>query len=142
MLNWLTGVVQIEADNSITLNMNGVGYHIRVPTETLQHLRRELAQDCPGQRLLIVEVCKQDTPTALFGFRTEAERELFRALMKVERVGPKVALAVMSLGAVNDIKAHIRIKDWRMLTNAAGVSETTAKNICLSMEKALLKELQ
>ena len=105
-----------------------MGYEVEVPMSTF------LALPPLGSavRLRIHHVLREDA-SQLFGFATEAERELFRALLKVNGVGPKVALAVLSGVSADAFRAAIATEDVATLTRIPGVGRKTAERLLVEM---------
>jgi Holliday junction DNA helicase RuvA len=85
-----------------------------------------------GVRLRIHQVLREDA-SLLFGFATTEERELFRALLKVNGVGPKVALAILSGVSANEFRLAIAAEDAAALTRIPGVGRKTAERLVVEM---------
>ena len=135
MYNHISGVLESRSASEAVIDAHGVGYIVRIPESTQQAL------PSIGQRtrLLTYLHVTEDAHT-LFGFATEAEREFFIQLMTVNGVGPKLALAVLSGGRVQDIQQAIRLGDYASLKRIKGVGENTAKKIVLALGKILIHQ--
>jgi Holliday junction DNA helicase RuvA len=75
----------------------------------------------------------------LFGFSTEAERRLFRALLKVSGVGPKLALGILSGASVEDFLHIVEAEDIAMLTRIPGIGRKTAERLIIDMRDSVQK---
>jgi Holliday junction DNA helicase RuvA len=75
----------------------------------------------------------------LFGFGTEAERRLFRGLLKVSGVGPKIALGILSGSSVDDFLRTIEAEDIAMLTRIPGIGRKTAERVIIEMRDSVKK---
>lgn len=135
MFNHISGTLDSKTLNEAVLDAGGVGYVLRVPLSTAT----ALPEAGRRVRLLAYLHVTQDAHT-LYGFLTEAERAFFLQLMTVSGVGPKLALAVLSGGRVEDIQQAIRLGDYASLKKIKGVGEGTAKKIVLELGKILIHQ--
>ena len=131
MYNHIRGVLDSRTASEVVVEAHGVGYILRIPESTGGALPQL------GQRIrLLAYLHVTDDAHTLYGFATEPEREFFIQLMTVNGVGPKLALAVLSGGRVQDIQQAIRLGDFASLKRIKGVGENTAqKNRCLALER-------
>ena len=135
MFNHIAGTLDSKSSGEAVVDAGGVGYVLRIPMSTATGLPN------PGQRVRLLAYLHvtQDAQT-LFGFATEPERVFFLQLMTVSGVGPKMALAVLSGGRVEDIQQAIRLGDFASLKRIKGVGEGTAKKIVLELGKILIHQ--
>jgi Holliday junction DNA helicase RuvA len=124
----LAGLIAAKEPPRLLIEIQGVGYEVEVPMSTY------LALPPTGSptRLRIHHVLREDA-SLLFGFATEAERELFRALLKVNGVGPKVALAILSGASADAFRAAVATDDVAGLTRIPGVGRKTAERLVVEM---------
>jgi holliday junction DNA helicase RuvA len=124
----LAGVIAVKEPPRLLIEIGGVGYEVEVPMSTY------LALPPIGNptRLRIHHVLREDA-SLLFGFATEAERELFRALLKVNGVGPKVALAILSGASAEAFRSAVATEDVAGLTRIPGVGRKTAERLVVEM---------
>lgn len=135
MYNHITGTLESKTLTDAVVDANGVGFVLRVPYSTAAALPEV------GSRVkLLAHLHVTDDAHTLFGFATAAEREFFLQLMTVSGVGPKMALAVLSGGRVQDIQQAIRLGDFASLKKIKGVGEGTAKKIVLELGKILIHQ--
>src|ERR1700733_10669412 len=112
MIGWLSGlVIDKQQPGKLVINVNGVGYDVETSLQTFFQL--ESQQDAVG--LHIHTVIREDA-FLLFGFLEKEERSLFRALIKVNGVGPKMAMAILSSISPADFIQCIRQQDILLLT--------------------------
>ena len=128
MIGSLQGVVLAKEPPRLLLDVAGVGYEIESPMSTWLGLPPVGA----SLRLKIHHVLREDA-SLLFGFATEAERDLFRALLKVSGVGPKVALAVLSGISIEGFEAAVAGDDAAALTRVPGVGRKTAERLLIEL---------
>src|SRR6185312_13148672 len=108
----------------------GVGYRLAVSTETLRHTPA-VGKSATLHTHLIV----RDDALLLYGFASEAERDLFLLLIGVQSVGPKVALAVLSGGAPRELLAAVAAGDTARLQAVPGVGKRTAERIVVELRE-------
>ena len=137
MIGSLKGTLLSKRPPWLTLDVGGVGYELEAPMSTFYHLPE------PGKPLsLITHLIVREDAHALYGFATEAERSLFRNLLKVSQVGARVALGVLSGMSVEGFYQCIRNKDLVSLMKIPGVGRKTAERLLLEMADRLPEKLK
>lgn len=128
MIGSLSGTLVEKEPQRLLLEVQGVGYEVETPMSTF------LALPAAGGnlRLRIHQVLREDA-SLLFGFATAEERELFRALLKVNGVGPKAALAILSGVSANEFRLAVAAEDAAALTRIPGVGRKTAERLLVEM---------
>src|SRR5271156_1242964 len=106
MIGKLKGLIDSYGEDSVILDVNGVGYLVHCSTRTLQELPR-----AGEAATLSIETYVREDQIRLFGFMTEVEREWFRLLQTVQGVGAKVALAVLGTLKPADLASAIALRD-------------------------------
>lgn len=124
----LAGVIAEKEPPRLLVESHGVGYEVDVPMSTYL----TLPPVGSSVRLRIHHVLREDA-SLLYGFATAEERELFRALLKVNGVGPKVALAILSGVSASDFRLAIAAEDAAALTRIPGVGRKTADRLLVEM---------
>jgi Holliday junction DNA helicase RuvA len=117
-------------DHVVVETAGGVGYRLAVSTETLRQV--------PGVGRpvsLHTHLVVRDDALLLYGFATEEERDLFLALIGVQSVGPKVALAVLSGGTPRDLVAALVAGDVARLQAVPGIGKRTAERIVVELRE-------
>jgi Holliday junction DNA helicase RuvA len=128
MISRLTGILAAKRAPQILIDCNGVGYEADVSMTTYYQLPEV------GQQLSIwTHLLIKDDAHSLIGFSGEAERRLFRQLIRVNGVGPKMALAILS--GIDDQQFALCISngDVAMLTRLPGVGKKTAERLIIEM---------
>lgn len=128
MIGALAGVLAEKEPPRLLVECHGVGYEVEVPMSTYL----TLPPVGSSVRLRIHHVLREDA-SLLFGFASAEERELFRTLLKVNGVGPKVALAILSGVSAADFRAAVAAEDAAALTRIPGVGRKTAERLLVEM---------
>jgi Holliday junction DNA helicase RuvA len=116
----------------LMVDVQGVGYEIEAPASTWSALP-ELGADVQLRTHLLV----REDHHSLFGFLTDAERSLFRDLLRVNGIGAKSALAVLSAMSVQGCVSAIQAEDAATLTRVPGIGRKTAERIILDLRDRL-----
>jgi Holliday junction DNA helicase RuvA len=134
MIAKLTGALVTKAVDHIVLDVHDVGYRVFIPLSTYYDLPEVNA----AVSVLIHTYVRADT-LQLFGFLTIDERDLFEALLRVTKVGPKLALAMLSGMSAGDLQQAIIEGDVPRLSAVPGVGRRTAERIILELREKLAK---
>src|SRR6201998_1790185 len=132
MIGSLRGRISSKTPPQLTVDVGGLGYELEVPMSTLLHLPALGAE----VQLLTHLVVREDAHV-LYGFATEEERRLFRSLIKVSGVGPKIALALLSGIRVSAFSRCVQREDIGALTRVPGVGRKTAERLIVEMRDRL-----
>jgi Holliday junction DNA helicase RuvA len=136
MIGFLRGTLIVKRPPLLTLDVGGVGYELEAPMSTFYRLPET------GKTLsLVTHLVVREDAHALYGFFTEAERALFRNLLKVSNVGPRIALGVLSGMSVDGFYQCVRDKDLVSLTKIPGVGRKTGERLLLEMADRLPEAL-
>jgi holliday junction DNA helicase RuvA len=124
------GAVAVRRVDHVVLETGGVGYRLAVSAETLRQVPA-VGRTVTLHSHLIV----RDDALALFGFATEEERDLFLALIGVQSVGPKVALAVLGGGTPRELVRALASGDVARLQAVPGIGKRTAERIVVELRE-------
>lgn len=132
MIGSLSGVLAFKSPPHLLLDVGGVGYEVEAPMSTFYTL------PAVGQptRLLTHLVVREDAHI-LYGFATLQERALFRSLLKVSGVGPRIALAILSGVTATVFAQVVRAEDAATLTRIPGVGRKIAERLIVEMRDRL-----
>jgi len=128
MIGSLRGRLAGKQAPHILLECNGVGYEVETPMSTFLDLPSSGAELFLYTHLLVREDAQ-----ILYGFATEDERALFRTLLKVNRVGAKMALGVLSAMTASDFRRCVEYEDAAMLSKVPGIGRKTAERLIMEM---------
>ncbi len=132
MISFLLGNIEEKKENSLIINVNGIGYELIVSTNTLASL------PLAGEIVKIYTyMAVREDGIFLFGFSTTEERELFYKLILVNGVGPKMAITILSGLSLSDLTIAIIKEDVKLLSKIKGLGKKTAERICLELKDKL-----
>lgn len=130
MIALVRGEVAVRRADHVVVLTGGVGYRLAVSAETLRHVPA-IGRPVTLHSHLVV----RDDAISLFGFATEEERDLFLALIGVQSVGPKVALAVLSGGTPRELVKALAAGDVARLQAVPGIGKRTAERIIVELRE-------
>jgi holliday junction DNA helicase RuvA len=134
MIGFLKGRLAIKQPPALMVDVNGVGYELEAPMSTFYGL------PAAGELVaLYTHLVVREDAHILFGFGTESERRLFRGLLKVSGVGPKIALGILSGASVEDFLRTVEAEDVAMLTRIPGIGRKTAERVIIEMRDSVQK---
>lgn len=127
MIAHVSGVVAEKFGSSVIIDVHGVGYEVSVPLGDYE----QAVLDAPVKFYTYHHVREQAED--LFGFSTLAAKKLFEMLITVQSVGPKAALAILSLGSAEQVRNAIANSDSVFITKASGVGKKTAERVVVDL---------
>lgn len=129
MIAYLVGVIEEKHENTLVVDVNGVGYELTISNNTLVSLPIE------GEtaKVLTYMQVKEDG-ICLFGFATEEEKAMFLRLITVSGVGPKMAITILSGMKLSDLVVAIVNEDSTLLSKIKGLGKKSAERICLELK--------
>jgi len=129
MIGSLNGLIISKKPSEVLLEVNGIGYEVHVPLST----SFKLPSVDQTVQLLTHLIVREDQHT-LYGFITEDERKLFRALIKISGVGAKLALTILSGINVEGFIRSVQMQDVDTLIHLPGIGKKTAERLLVEMK--------
>jgi Holliday junction DNA helicase RuvA len=129
MISYIKGVLAEKSPARAVIEACGVGYEFFISLFTYESLPRT-GQDV---KLFASHIVREDGQF-LYGFASEAEREMFTKLTSVSGVGPKVALSILSGLTLTDLAVSISSSDAKRISSIKGVGKKTAEKICIELK--------
>lgn len=129
MFAHLNGILKEKTPFSCVIECSGVGYDVRIPISTYETLP---ASEHQVKLLIHYHVSEDDI--RLFGFATEPERLLFRQLISISRIGPKIALSILSAMSVQNVIQAILHDDDRILATIPGLGKKSAQRLIIELK--------
>jgi Holliday junction DNA helicase RuvA len=137
MIAAVRGEVMVRRPDHVVIDAGGVGYRLTVSSETLK------AVPAAGQdAFLHAELISRDDSLALYGFSSEEERELFRQLISVSGIGPKVAIATLCGGSARDLLRAIAAGDAKRFQAVPGIGKRTSERIIVELREKVAGALE
>ncbi len=131
MIAFLKGTVAEALPQSLVLDVHGVGYEVQIPLSTFDALN-----PLEGQVVMLkTHLHIRENAQVLYGFATDAERDIFRLLIeRVSGIGPATAISILSGLPVTAFKAAVVNRDVQAIARAKGVGKKTAERIVLELK--------
>lgn len=133
MIGYLKGIVTHIFLDSCFIDVHGVGYRVYIPGSTLDNLT------VGREALLFTYMGVREDAILLYGFLTQDEYDLFMLLMGVNKIGPKVALGIMSAIQPEGFRMAVRQKNLAVLTKLPGIGKKTAERLVLELQDKIGK---
>jgi len=132
MIGSVRGRIASKTPPQLTVEVGGLGYELEAPMSTYFLL------PAVGEEVhLLTHLVVREDAHILYAFATEAERRLFRSLIKVSGVGPKIALALLSGISVEAFAQCVQNQDIAALTRVPGIGRKTAERLVVEMRDRL-----
>lgn len=132
MIGRIKGVLLEKAPPQIIVDVHGVGYEIDVPMSTLYNL-----PETGAEVTLFTHFVVREDAQLLYGFLTKEERTLFRLLIRISGIGPKIALSILSGVSSQLLSQAVATQEPGLLTRIPGVGKKTAERIVLELKGKL-----
>lgn len=132
MIAFLKGMVEDITENSLVLDVHGVGYEVLVPGQILDRMGET------GQEIKLYTYMQvREDAVILFGFLTKDDLQMFRMLIAVNGVGPKAGLAILSALGADDLRFAVLADDAKRIAKTPGIGAKTAQKIILELKDKL-----
>ncbi len=132
MIGQLRGTLLLKQAPGLLVDVNGVGYELEAPMSTFFDL-----PEVGGETLLHTHLSIRDDAHVLYGFARQSDRDLFRSLIKVSGVGPKLGLAILSGMDADSFAVCVHDADVATLTRLPGIGKKTAERLIMEMRDRL-----
>jgi Holliday junction DNA helicase RuvA len=137
MIAAVRGEVMVRRPDHVVIDAAGVGYRLAVSAETLKAVPAS-----GSETFLHAELIAREDSLALYGFSSEEERDLFRLLISVSGVGPKVAIATLSGGSPRVLLRAIAAGDAKRFQAVPGIGKRTSERIIVELREKIAGEIQ
>jgi Holliday junction DNA helicase RuvA len=134
MIGRIAGTLLVKAPPALLVDVGGVGYELEAPLSTFYNL------PAVGAAVVLhVHLVVREDAQLLYGFGTEAERALFRQLLKVSGVGAKLALVILSGVSAQELIGIVADGDAARLVRIPGIGRKTAERLILELREPFAK---
>lgn len=130
MIDYLNGKLIEKSPTCLTVDVGGVGYEVHVPLSTFDKIG-----EVGNQVKVLTYLWVREDLQRLYGFASAEERDMFKLLLSVSGVGPKVALTILSGSSPNELKSAVCSGDIEILTSIPGVGKKTAEKVALELKE-------
>lgn len=137
MIGYLRGVLLDKRPPTLVLDVHGVGYELDAPMTTFYELPAT-GEDVTVHTHMVV----REDAQMLFAFSDISQRDVFRSLLKISGVGPRVALAILSTLSTRDFFDAVSGNDVARLTRVPGIGRKTAERLLVEMRDRVLSQIE
>jgi Holliday junction DNA helicase RuvA len=132
MISFLKGEIVRKSPTELVIDVNGIGYSVTIPLSTFEKFEKS-----EGVQTILTHMHVREDAMQLFGFATEGEREIFRLLISISGIGPKMAQGILSGVRVDQLRTAIIEGNIGALTAISGVGKKTAERIIIELRDKL-----
>lgn len=129
MISFLVGTIEEKYENTLVLDVGGVGYELQISNSSLVAL-----PDANETTRVYTYLHVKEDGIALYGFATVEEKAIFMKLITVSGVGPKMAISILSGMKLSDLIVAITREDVSLLSKIKGLGKKTAERVCLELK--------
>ena len=129
MISFLVGTIEEKYENTLVLDVGGVGYELQISNSSLVAL-----PDANETTKVYTYLHVKEDGIALYGFATVEEKAIFMKLITVSGVGPKMAISILSGMKLSDLIVAITREDVSLLSKIKGLGKKTAERVCLELK--------
>lgn len=132
MIGFLRGILLDKELSRLLIEVNGIGYEVQFPPSYFANL------PAPGKELsLYIHMASREDGEYLYGFINKPQRSLFRSLIKISGVGPRIALAILSAMEPRTFAVYLANGDAQALERIPGIGAKTARRLIVEMKDRL-----
>jgi len=132
MIGFLEGEILAKSPGLVLVKVGGVGYQVHISLQTFYAL-----PDPPGTVALRIHTRIQDDALELFGFADQDEKDVFLQLLTIPRIGPRMALNILSGISPGELREALALSDVKRLSSIPGVGRKSAERITLELKDRL-----
>lgn len=131
MITSVQGRVASKGDTSLVVLIGGVGIHVFASRTALEQC------EAGDETYLVTRLIVREDELSLYGFSSEAERDIFDMLIKITGVGPKLAVVILSTLSVDNLRTAVTSERVELLTRVPGIGKKTAQKILFELKDKL-----
>ncbi len=132
MIAFVNGIIEDIAEDNVIIDVGGIGYNVRISADTAARL-----PDVGEQVRLHTYTCVREDAFLLYGFLSRNDLEIFKKCITVNGIGPKGALAILSVMDADSLRFAILSGDTKAITKAPGIGARTAERLILELKDKL-----
>ena len=132
MIDYIRGILADKEIEHVAIEASGVGYSVTIPLSTYEKLPE------PGKEVKVfIHYYVREDAVKLYGFASKTEREIFRQLIAISKVGPKMALSILSGVSIENLVASVNAADSARLEKIPGIGLKTAQRLVVELKGKL-----
>ncbi len=128
MIGFLRGTLESVTDNTLIIDVGGVGYEVGIPSSVIPHL-----PDMGEEVRLYTYMSVSESAVSLYGFLRKEELDMFKLLISVNKIGPKGAVSILSVLSASQLIQAVSSGDVKAISKAPGIGSRTAQRIVLEL---------
>ncbi len=136
MFNYLQGILKVKKPGYIVVDVGGVGYQLSVPLSTFEKLG-DLETKVKVLVYLHFSISGPSSNLKLYGFLSQEEKDLFKSLISISGIGPRIALTILSGSSVKDFQKAVSQENYQILTVVPGIGRKTAQRVILELKEKI-----
>ncbi len=136
MFDYLEGILKVKKLEYIVIDVNGVGYQLSVPLSTFEKLG-DLETKIKIFTYLHFSISGPSSNLRLYGFFSQEEEDLFKSLISISGIGPRIALTILSGSSVKDFQKAVSQENYHILTTVPGIGRKTAQRVILELKEKI-----
>lgn len=132
MIDYIRGILADKEIEHVAVEASGVGYSVTIPLSTYEKLPE------PGKEVKVfIHYYVREDAVKLYGFASKIEREIFRELIAISKIGPKIALGILSAVSIENLVASVNSADSARLEKIPGIGLKTAQRLVVELKGKL-----
>ena len=132
MIDYIRGILADKEIEHVAVEASGVGYSVTIPLSTYEKLPE------PGKEVKVfIHYYVREDAIKLYGFASKIEREIFRELIAISKIGPKIALGILSAVSIENLVASVNSADSARLEKIPGIGLKTAQRLVVELKGKL-----
>ncbi len=135
MIATLEGILASKASDHVVVTVGGIGVEVSVPYSTIEKLTTDRV-------FLHTRLVVREDSLTLYGFATTGERDLFDAVLKISGIGPRLAIAMLSVLSVDNIRSAVVHDRAEVISRVPGIGKKTAQKIVLELQDKMPSTLE
>lgn len=136
MLNYIQGILKLKKPGHAVIDVNGIGYQLLIPLSTFEKIG-DLETKIKFFVYLHLSISGTNNNLRLYGFFTQEEKDLFKLLISISGIGPRIALTILSGNSIEEFQKAVSQENYQVLTTVPGIGRKTAQRIILELKEKI-----
>lgn len=137
MFEYINGILEYKSIEYIVIDINGIGYLVKVPYTTYEKLPEE------GNKVKIyIYTAIRENDITFYGFYEKIEKEAFQTIISISNIGPKIGIAILSMYSLNELMDIIKNEDQKRIEAVSGIGKSKSLIILASLKTKFSKLIE